>query len=125
MSRSYFLRSRRFFHDWKISALSRPDGQTAGVVGPTARASGVACDVRMDHPFGLYDFIRSRYRWRRAGMFIPEPMIRRLESQRSIDFLMELFKPNAKGEILRPLGAAKAAHGSFHGRGMRGEIITW
>jgi len=38
-----------------VGILSLEDAINYGITGPTARASGFACDVRKHHPYGVYD----------------------------------------------------------------------
>ncbi|MFA6549699.1 MAG: NADH-quinone oxidoreductase subunit C [Candidatus Margulisiibacteriota bacterium] len=95
-----------------------------GLVGPAARASGCAHDIRMDYPHGLYRFHQVPISIVNNGDVYSRAMIRWLEARRSIDFLLELIERIPKGEILRPLGALKERHMALAMvEGWRGEII--
>jgi membrane-bound hydrogenase subunit alpha len=41
-----------------VGVLTQRDALELGCVGPTARASGVPADVRADHPYAAYSFVR-------------------------------------------------------------------
>ncbi|OIO37352.1 MAG: hypothetical protein AUJ72_04695 [Candidatus Omnitrophica bacterium CG1_02_46_14] len=94
-----------------------------GFVGPTARAAGCARDVRMDYTYGMYRFHQIPMSLAGGGDAYSRAMIRRLECQRSIDFLLELFKRMPEGDLLRPLGPLKGQHMVLSMvEGWRGEI---
>ncbi len=76
----------RFEH---TGALSRRDAESLGLVGPAARASGCARDVRTDHPSGLYRFAHIAIASVPGGDVMARAMIRWLEATRSLAFLAE------------------------------------
>ncbi|MBI3307284.1 MAG: NADH-quinone oxidoreductase subunit C [Candidatus Omnitrophica bacterium] len=95
-----------------------------GFVGPTARASGCAHDVRMDYPHGMYRFHQIPISLVNNGDVYSRAMIRWLESRRSIDFLLEVLERMPKGEILTPVGPLKDRHMALSMvEGWRGEIM--
>lgn len=79
-----------------------------GFVGLTARASGCARDVRMDYAHGMYRFHQIPISLANSGDVHARAMMRWLESERSIDFLLELFDRMPKGELLAPMGPLKS-----------------
>jgi len=79
--------------------------QSLGVVGPVARASGVPRDVRHDHPFGIYRFAHLPMATAWAGDVLARALVRRLEAQRSLDFLLERVRSLPRGEPRVPCGA--------------------
>ncbi len=95
-----------------------------GFVGPTARAAGCARDVRIDHAYGMYRFHQIPISLAESGDVYSRAMIRWLESQRSIDLLLELFERMPKGDLLRPPGPLKDRSMALSiVEGWRGEII--
>ena len=107
-----------------IGVISPEMARHGGFVGPTARASGCAYDVRMDYPHGMYRFHQIPISLVNHGDVYSRAMIRWLESRRSIDFLLELLERMPKGEILTPLGRLKDQHMALSMvEGWRGEII--
>jgi Ni,Fe-hydrogenase III large subunit len=79
-----------------------------GFVGPTARASGLARDVRHDHPWGLYRFAHIPTATATSGDVAARAMVRSIEARRSFEFLQEQLAP---GELVVALA-----------EGWRGEI---
>ncbi|HTO90665.1 MAG TPA: NADH-quinone oxidoreductase subunit C [Candidatus Sulfotelmatobacter sp.] len=60
-----------------------------GCVGPAARACGMARDVRLDHPWGLFRFAHIPVATAPSGDVAARAMVRRLEVERSLEFLIE------------------------------------
>ena len=107
-----------------IGIVSSETVKQFGFVGPTARAAGCARDVRMDHAYGMYRFHQIPISLAENGDVYSRAMIRWLESQRSIDFLLELFARMPEGDLLRPPGPLKGRHLALSMvEGWRGEIV--
>lgn len=117
----------------KSSVLSRLEGtgvvlnKTArelGLVGPAARASGCALDVRTDYAFGMYRFYHIPISTVSSGDVYARALVRWLESQRSIEFLLDILNHIPDGDLhiptpaLRPNQMAVAMI-----EGWRGEIV--
>jgi Ni,Fe-hydrogenase III large subunit len=68
-----------------------------GFVGPTARACGVARDVRSDHPWGVFRFAHIPTATAQAGDVAARAVIRRLEVGRSLEFLIEQLPALPRG----------------------------
>ncbi len=60
-----------------------------GMVGPAARASGVERDVRRDHAFGIYRFAHVPVTTAEGGDVLARALIRLLEAERSVDFVLD------------------------------------
>src|SRR5207249_3541852 len=60
-----------------------------GLVGPTARASGLARDVRSDHPWGAFRYAHIPIATAAAGDVAARAALRRLEVERSLEFVLE------------------------------------
>jgi Ni,Fe-hydrogenase III large subunit len=63
--------------------------QELGMVGPAARASGVDRDVRRDHAFGIYRFSHVAVTTAENGDVLARALIRLLESERSVEFVLD------------------------------------
>jgi Ni,Fe-hydrogenase III large subunit len=86
-------------------AVSEAGARDLGLVGPAARACGVARDVRVDHPTGMYRFVQVPLsRWHTGDVF-GRAWVRWLEIERSAEFV------RAQLEAL-PDGSARDAAGA-------------
>lgn len=119
----FFTRSSVLSRMENVGIVSAQMVKELGFVGLTARASGCARDVRMDYAHGMYRFHQIPISLANTGDVYSRAMIRRLESQRSIDFLMELFERMPKGELLTAVGPLKERQMAVAlVEGWRGEI---
>jgi Ni,Fe-hydrogenase III large subunit len=95
-----------------------------GFVGPVARACDVARDVRHDHPYGVYRFAQIPVSTAWAGDVFARAFVRRLELDRSLEFVEEQVAALPGGALradcglLRPNELAVALE-----EGWRGEIV--
>ena len=79
-----------------------------GFVGPTARASDVARDVRQDHPWGIYRFAHIPTATATTGDVAARALVRTIEVRRSVEFLLEQLAALPRGEVLRATPGALA-----------------
>lgn len=115
------------------SVLSRIEGtgpvslETArelGLVGPTARASGHARDVRTDYASGMYRFYHIPMSTVPSGDVYARALIRWLESQRSLEFLLNVLSELPSGELLIRRSTLKPNRMAVAmSEGWRGEIV--
>jgi Ni,Fe-hydrogenase III large subunit len=68
-----------------------------GFVGPIARAAGLAIDVRNDHPIGIWRFAHIPVAVSSDGAVLDRALVRRLEIERSLDFLVEQLERLPEG----------------------------
>ena len=73
----------------ETGALSAETATRLGVVGPAARACGLARDVRYNHPSGIYRFAHIPVSTCDSGDVFARAYVRWLEIQQSITFLKE------------------------------------
>jgi Ni,Fe-hydrogenase III large subunit len=86
-------------------ALSEAQADEIGLVGPAARACGCVRDIRQDFPHGIYKFSHIPAANETSGDVYARAVVRWLEVQRSIDFLLELLGNKPTGNVLETLGA--------------------
>ena len=70
-----------------------------GFVGPVARSAGVPRDVRHDYPYGVYRFVQIPVASAWAGDVFARALVRRLEIQRSLEFVAEQVVALPKGPL--------------------------
>ena len=115
------------------SVLSRLEGtgvvsgQTVkelGLVGPAARASGVGVDVRTDYASGMYRFHHIPISTVSSGDVYARALIRWLESQRSIEFLLDVLSQIPEGDLRAKVPALQPDRMALAMvEGWRGEIV--
>jgi Ni,Fe-hydrogenase III large subunit len=95
-----------------------------GIVGPAARACGLARDVRLQHPSGMFRFAQVPLsRWRSGDVFA-RAWVRWLEVERSATFVREQLSALPDGAArLPPIGPARPDRLAVSlVEGFRGEI---
>jgi Ni,Fe-hydrogenase III large subunit len=108
----------------RTGVLAPQAAEELGVVGPAARASGCARDVRRDHPFGPYRFALVPIALAEDGDVLARVTVRRLEIRRSITFVREQVERLPAGPLaaaLPPLAPARLAVALVEG--WRGELV--
>ena len=117
--RAGFVRAR--FED--TGRLTLTQARELGLVGPIARASGLARDVRADHPTGVHLRDASPVRTSQTGDVLARAEIRWLEIQDSIAFAQRQLAELPKGVAQTPCPApAPNAIAVALVEGWRGEI---
>jgi Ni,Fe-hydrogenase III large subunit len=84
--------------------LPRPVVVELGMVGPAARASGLARDVRQDQPSGIFRFAHIPISTCDTGDVLARAYVRWFEIQRSIAFIREQLRALPPGAVQTPLG---------------------
>ena len=84
-----------------VGVLSKDDAIKLGVVGPVLRASGVACDVRRDASYGVYDRVDFEIPSFKEGDSLSRWLVRFEEMKQSISILRQLMRDIPKGPIAR------------------------
>jgi Ni,Fe-hydrogenase III large subunit len=106
-----------------VGVVPRATCEELGFVGVVARACEVARDVRHDNPYGVFRFAHVPVATAWAGDVLARALVRRLEIQRSLDFVIEQLGALPRGAVrvecgsLRPNELAVAMT-----EGWRGEI---
>jgi Ni,Fe-hydrogenase III large subunit len=103
--------------------LPQVTAEQLGMVGPAARASGCARDVRADHPSGLYRFAHIPVARLSDGDVLARALIRYIETRRSLAFVREELDRLPSGGLAAALGTpAPDALVMVLVEGWRGEI---
>ena len=101
----------------------REDAEALGLVGPAARASGCARDVRQDFAHGAYRFVHVPIMLAETGDVAARAIVRRIETERAIEFLLTQVANLPSGPTRAVLGPAAPRTGCVAlVEGWRGEI---
>jgi Ni,Fe-hydrogenase III large subunit len=107
-----------------VGVLTRAQVQALGVVGPPARACDVPRDVRHDHPYGLFRFAHIPVATAWAGDVLSRALVRWVEVQRSLDFVLEQLAGLPRGAIRVECGALHPGELVVSmAEGWRGEVV--
>jgi len=80
-------------------AISRATGMSLGLVGPVARACGIARDVRQDLPAGIFQFAQIPTATWDSGDVLARAIVRWMEIKRSIAFIRTQLPSLPEGEL--------------------------
>lgn len=104
--------------------VSAADAETLGMVGVAGRASGCARDARRDHPQGYYRFAQVTPQLLTTGDVYARAMVRRLEVERSLQFLEEHLASLPAGASRSAVPPARPSHlSAVCVEGWRGELV--
>jgi Ni,Fe-hydrogenase III large subunit len=94
-----------------------------GIVGPAARAAGLARDVRHDQPSGIFRFAYVPVSTYESGDVFARAYVRWLEIQQSIQFIREQLRALPPGEVQAALAALSPSRLAVAlNEGWRGEV---
>ncbi|MCX7785027.1 MAG: nickel-dependent hydrogenase large subunit [candidate division WOR-3 bacterium] len=108
-----------------VGVLSKPDAINYGVVGPTARASGVAIDVRKDDPHCAYDRINWNIIVVEEGDVFAKAKVRLLECFESIKIIRQCLKQMPAGPIENRVNEIVPGEGIGRAEAPRGEVFHY
>ncbi len=91
----------------KTGIVSREDALAAGLVGPAARACGIARDVRSDHPFGFYRACGLPMQTAASGDVLARAQVRWKESVATMDYVHERLDYMPEGDTMRACPPAR------------------
>jgi len=83
----------------KTGIVEKETAREIGMVGPAARASGVAIDVRSDHPFGAYESFPVHKLTLNSGDVFARAYIRFVEIQQSIKIIRDQLNNLSDAEL--------------------------
>ena len=102
-----------------VGALTEQQAEEIGMVGPAARACGLRRDVRCDHPHGVFLFSHIPIAVETTGDVYARAVVRWLEVQRSLEFLLEMLANRLEGALFEPLKSFRPDTMAF------GVVETW
>lgn len=110
-----------------IGILTKEDIINYGALGPTARASGVAIDVRRDHPHAAYGLVDWNVITQEEGDVFAKVVVRVLEMYESIKIIKGCLKKlkKVKGEIDAKVKEIPPGEGIGHYEAPRGETFHY
>jgi ech hydrogenase subunit E len=95
-----------------VGVLSKTAAEQFGVRGPLARASGIARDVRVDHPYAAYDRLTPTALTQQGGDVYARIVLLLLEAFESVKLARRALEALPDGPFAAPLpGAAQQARG--------------
>ena len=106
--------------------MTREDIIDYAAVGPTARASGVAIDVRKDDPYAAYDMVDWNVITSPEGDVFAKAKVRLLEMYESIKIIEQSLTKMEKlpeGEIATKVWEIPEGIGMGHAEAPRGEVF--
>ena len=109
-----------------VGILTRQDIIDYGAVGPTARASGVAIDVRKDDPYAAYPLVNWKVITAQAGDVFAKAEVRLLEIYEAISIIeqcLEGLKKEKEGEITVKVKEIPEGIGNGRAEAPRGEVF--
>jgi Ni,Fe-hydrogenase III large subunit len=80
-------------------AVSAETARALGLVGPSARASGLDRDVRRDHALGIYRFAHVPVTTADGGDVLARALVRMLEAERSAEFVASQLENLPEGAV--------------------------
>lgn len=109
----------------EVGYLSAEDAISFGVTGPTARASGVSCDVRKLYPYSAYDRVEFDEVLGTEGDCYSRYMMRMKEMRQSVHIIEQLIDNIPEGDFqAKTKNVIKLPKGEFYQRveTARGEL---
>jgi Ni,Fe-hydrogenase III large subunit len=109
--------------------LTEEAARRLGLVGPVARAAGVAADTRADHPARPYGEFRPDVAAQDAGDVLARFRVMLAEASDSVHLIGEIGRTAAGPGLALPPGAGPGQRGQPSGLGWaessRGEALAW
>lgn len=108
-----------------VGVLTKKDAIRYAVAGPTARASGVAIDVRRDDPYAAYADLDWKVITQPEGDVFAKAVVRFLEIAESVKILRQAFRRLPKGPIAVEVKDIPAGEGCGRAEAPRGETFHY
>jgi NADH-quinone oxidoreductase subunit D len=108
-----------------VGVLTKEQAVSWGVVGPTARASGVNIDVRRDDPYGVYDRLNWNVILEKDGDVFAKAVVRILELYESVSILRQCLEKMPKGHIDADIKDVPSGEGIGRVEAPRGECFHY
>jgi Ni,Fe-hydrogenase III large subunit/Ni,Fe-hydrogenase III component G len=88
----------------KVGILSKEDARKICVVGPTARASGVAIDARQDRPYLAYPDLDFKIAVQEGSDIWARTLVRAEETFTAISLIRQMIEKMPAGELMAEVG---------------------
>jgi membrane-bound hydrogenase subunit alpha len=108
-----------------VGTLTKADIQDYSCVGPTARASGVAIDIRKDEPYAAYDRVEWNIITHNGGDVFSKAVVRILELYESVNIILQCLDKIPKGEIDLKIKDMPSGEGIGRHEAPRGEVMHY
>jgi ech hydrogenase subunit E len=110
-----------------VGVLTREQAISHGAVGPLARASGLAQDIRKSHPYEAYDRVEFDVPVREEGDVFARIVVRALEIVQSCRIIEQAIEAMPEGEIMGDLfmNDVPAGEACVRIEGPRGELLYY
>ena len=108
-----------------VGILTKEDAIRYGVLGPTARGSGVAIDTRKDDPYAAYDLVPWDMIVFEEGDLLAKTKVRLLECLESIKIIRGCLEKMPKGEIETKVEDIPPGEGIGRAEAPRGEVLHY
>jgi NADH-quinone oxidoreductase subunit D/NADH-quinone oxidoreductase subunit C/D len=100
-----------------VGFISREDAISYGVSGPSARASGVSCDIRKLYPYSIYDKLKFDEVLLTEGDTYARYMVRMQELRQSLSIIEQLIDNIPEGDFQAKTKAVlKLPKGEYYSR---------
>lgn len=100
-----------------VGVLSKEDAISYGCSGPTARASGVDCDIRKVQPYGIYDRLDFQQIIGTEGDTYSRYLVRMQEMRQSLNIIEQLIDNIPEGDFQAKTKAVlKVPKGEYYSR---------
>lgn len=109
-----------------VGILTKEDIINYAAVGPTARASGVAIDVRRDDPYAAYPLVNWKVITAKEGDVFAKAEVRLLEMLESVSIIeqcLDKMEKEKEGEIDMSIDEIPEGMGTGHAEAPRGEVF--
>jgi NADH-quinone oxidoreductase subunit D/NADH-quinone oxidoreductase subunit C/D len=100
-----------------VGFISAEDAISYGMSGPSARASGVSCDIRKIYPYGMYDKVKFDEVLLQEGDTYARYLVRMKEIRQSLSIIEQLIDNIPEGEFQAKTKAVlKLPKGEYYSR---------
>jgi Ni,Fe-hydrogenase III large subunit len=112
----------------RSGCVSRENAIAFGFIGQIARASGLALDIRSNHPTGYWEHNRLPVAISQTGSVMDRAIVRKIEVEHSLEEMLKILQslPDHDGEILKKCQPGSDLRGDFcvsMTEGWRGQIV--
>ena len=108
-----------------VGVLKKEDAIKYAVVGPTARGSGIATDIRRSDPYAAYGDLDWNVISRTEGDVFAKAVVRLLETFESIKMVRQALRKLPKGPVAVEVREIPPGEGCGHAEAPRGETFHY